>query len=300
MHRCSLLSFTSISAKCFILKVLPAELLDALKEMDGENDNKSGSQRLSSTLGPPRLFQKIRPPVDLAGLPLHRRLCFQFCKSRAVLPANTRLTKTADAFAVAGQAHAETSGVDSTEWISVKPERHFDPHRRACAHACSLPLKCPQTHMKQEDSEAVSRLSSSDGNHKGRLLLTPDNAVIKEKQQKQRGRRGHRAGCADGQHYASLPETEDGARLRERLQSLGVEDNQKQPLHRNPGRLAGHQRSRRPHFLPPINQEHSLLIPENSSPPSSWSFPDGSVKAVPVQPLSQRRKSHRKLVKNAS
>lgn len=78
--------------------------------------------------------------------------------------------------------------------------------------------------MKQEDSEVLSPLSASAGKHKGRrrrlqtLLLTSEDAVIQDKQQTQKGKRSHRVGCAVKQQYAAML-------------SLGVDDNQKQPLH---------------------------------------------------------------------
>lgn len=196
----------------------------------------------------------------------------------------------------------------------------FDTQSRAPAS--------PQAQRRQQDGQLFSHLcpparpSGRNRGRQGRLvtpLQTSEDPAIKEKQQQKRRKRSYKVDCAGKQKYAtpSLNEKDEDARLCEWLQSLGIaESHGKDPVTtNNQQRLfvsrcrgvmglreqhtaASHRRDRRPHFLPPISQPDSLLhvpflLPENSPPPSTRSFPDAPVHSLPVpllQPFSSRRK----------
>lgn len=292
-------------------------------------ERKVGISRPSSALRPPPLFRSIGPPGLSAGLPPHRRLRSLFCRSRAVLPANTHSLEASDTHTftdIQTGKHARTvlyplacNDTLSEDIQSCKVLNAFQPdlHRGAVFSSggfadTSIVLASPQVQSGQLFSPLCPSVRVS--GHRGRQgrwvtpLQTSEDPAIKDKQQQQKRRkRSFKVNCAGKQKYAvpSLTEKEEDARLCEWLQSLGIADekdsNNQQRLFvsRCRGReQESHRRDRRPHFLPPICQSDSLLhvpllLPENSPPPSPCTYPDPSTRPLPVpllQPLSSRRK----------
>ena len=305
--------------------------------MDKGTDRTAGPSRLSSTLRPPPLFRSIGPPGLLASLPPHRRLRHIFCRSRGVLPENVLPGEVLDEHTLTdlqagNHSHAEMRSLESTDTRSE--DSILDINRRAgfrsgnSTDAWPLISQCPQTQIKQQYRAVPSHLNASattNGTNIGKQtglvtqFKTSEDVANKEKQRQKRRKKSFKVDRAGKQKYVvpSLIEKEDDDRLCEWLQSLGVADgdakksvntNNRYQLfasrcssmtsHKEPDRVAGRRRDRRPHFLPPIYQEDSLLhvpllIPENTPPPSRRFYPDAPVHALLV-PLQQQVSLKRK------
>ncbi|XP_044038414.1 uncharacterized protein LOC122869447 isoform X2 [Siniperca chuatsi] len=260
-------------------------------------ERKAGISRPSSSLRPPPLFRSIGPPGPSASLPPHRRLRSMFCRSGAVLPANTHPTEASDTHTftdIQSGNHAHTSTCPLGCNDALQPEMDSDLRRRAAfrsgvfADTWSVVSACPQTQSGQQDRQLFSHLCPSAGangrnrGRQGRLvtpLQTSEAPAIKDKRQQKRRKRSYKVDCAGKQKYvvASLTDKErEGARLCEWLQSLAIADsNEKDSVttkqrrfvsrcrgvtgHGQQDTAASHRRDRRPHFLPPICQSDSLL-----------------------------------------
>lgn len=243
---------------------------------------KVGISRPSSSLPPPPLFRSIGPPgTTSASLPPHRRLRSMFCRSRAVLPANTHPTEASDT----------QTGSTVMCPLGCNDALSEDLHRRADARSANPQL--------------LSHLCASRG-RQGRSvtpLQTSEDPTMKEKRQQKRKKRSYKVDCAGKHVVPPLTEKEEDGRLCEWLQSLGIADEKEQQrlfVSRCRDTAARHRRDRRPHFLPPICQSDSLLrvpvlLPENSPPPSPCPHPpDAPIHslrlAVPrPQPPSRRK-----------
>ncbi len=294
-------------------------------------ERKAGISIPSSALRPPPLFRSIGPPGLSASLPPHRRLRSIFCRSRAVLPANTHPieaseTHTFTDIQAGNRARTIKCPLGCNDVLSEDIQSgtvlnalqsEVDSHRRAVFQA------------QRQDRQLFSHLSPSaraSGRGRGRQgrsvtpLQTSEDPAIKEKQHQRRRKRSYKVDCAGTHKYAVPPLTGKGddARLCEWLQSLGIADsserdavttNNQQRLfvsrcrgvtgHREQDTAASHRRDRRPHFLPPICQPDSLLrvpllLPENSPPPSPRTYaPYAPIHSLPV-PLLQPLSSRRK------
>lgn len=225
--------------------------------MDRSIQRKVGVSRPSSTLQPPPLFRSIGPPGLSASLPPHRRLRSIFCRSRAVLPADTHNIEASDIHTftnILTGNHARTMmcplGCNealsediqpSTVLNALEPEVDSDLHKRAVfrsgvfADTWSLVSVSAQAQSGQQDRQLFSHLcpsaraSGRNIGRQGRLvtpLQTSEDPTIKEKQQQKRRKRSYKVDCAGKQKYVvpSLTEKEEDARLCEWLQSLGIAD----------------------------------------------------------------------------
>ncbi|KAI9533394.1 hypothetical protein NQZ68_024448 [Dissostichus eleginoides] len=254
----------------------------------------------SPILRPP-LFHSVGPPELSAGLPPHRRLRSLFCRSRAVLPANTHPPEASDTHTFT-HIHTRNHGrtvvcpLGSNDALSkdgqcktnaFQPKINSVVHRgaefrsEAFADTWSLVSESPQ-------------VFSDRSRNRGRWvtpLQTSEDPAIKDKQR--RRKRSFKVDCA-GKYVLppSLTQKEEDARLCEWLQSLGIAgDNQQKSRFRGGVREqeTSFRRDRRPHFLPPLMQSDSLLhvpffLPENSPPPSPFTHPD-----PPKHPRSMRK-----------
>lgn len=274
---------------------------------------KDGISGSSSSPQPPPLFRSIGPPGLSASLPPHRRLRSIFCRSRAVLPANTHPIEASDTQAFTDIQTGNHAGT------VISPLSRNDMFSKDIRPWTLLNALQPEV-----DRQLFSHLCPSaqpSGRNRGRQgrmvtpLQTSEFPAIKEKQQQKRRKRSYKVNCTGQQKVASLTEKEEDARLCEWLQSLGIADSREKdsaattnlvasrccgvvPGHPQQETAADHRRDRRPYFLPPIHQLDSLLhVPpmllENSPPPSPCSSLDAPIHvlAVPLlQPLSSKRK----------
>ncbi|CAB1433372.1 unnamed protein product [Pleuronectes platessa] len=249
------------------------------------------------------------------GVPPHRRLRSLFCRSTAVLPANTHNSAASEVHTftdilTSNRAPAATLCPRGSEDLQSSTALD-DPQRRADRSG---------TWSGKQDRQLLSHIwppAGVSGRSVGRQgrsvtpLQTSQDPAIKEKQHQKRRKRSYRVkvDCAGTRAAASLTETD--ARLSERLQSLDLTDDREKDSNQQLwsgcsgvtglGRTdpaASHRTDRRPHFLPPIRQSDSLLhvallLPENSPPPSPCTFPEAPVLSLPVPPLrpiTSRRK----------
>lgn len=239
-----------------VVDVRAGSIWTLLNRMHKSIESKVGTGRpSSSSLRPPPLFRSIGPPGSSASLPPHRRLRSLFCRSRAVLPADTRPTEVSDTCIftnIQADSHARTimcplGCTDAlSEDVTVLNELQHgvdsDLHRRAVfrsglfagtrtAAQGSLQVQCGQ-----QDRQLFSHIfpsAQSNGRNRGRQgrLVTPlqtseDPAAIKEKQQQKRRKRSYKVDCTGKQKYVvpSHTEREEDAKLSEWLQSLGIAD----------------------------------------------------------------------------
>lgn len=226
--------------------------------MDKRAQGKFEVLRPSSSLRPPPLFRSIGPPGLSASLPPHRRLRSIFCRSRAVLPANTHTIEASDTHTFTdiqkgdharvimcplGCSDVLSESIQSSMVLNaLQPEADSFLHRRAefksggFADPRSLLSASRQAQSKQQDRQLFSHLCPSErgtGRNRGRQgrsvtpLQTSEDAVIKERQQQKRRRRRYKVECAGKQKYLvpSLSEKEEDVKLCEWLQSLGIADN---------------------------------------------------------------------------
>lgn len=230
--------------------------MNVLNRMDKSIDGKARISRPSSSLHPPPLFRRIGPPGLSASLPPHRRLRSLFCRSRAVLPANTHHTEASEThnftdIQTGNHAHTSICPLGCNDVLSediqsntvlktLQPEVDSDLHRRAMFRSVVFTdtwsiSASPQEKSGQQDRWLFSHLCPSAGandrnrGRQGRLvtpLQTSEDPAMKEKQQQKRGKRSYKVDCAGTQKYVvpSLTEKEGDARLCEWLQSLGIAD----------------------------------------------------------------------------
>ncbi|KAK5856736.1 hypothetical protein PBY51_008312 [Eleginops maclovinus] len=259
--------------------------------------------RPSPILHPP----PVLPPEGSACLPPHRRLRSLFCRSRAVLPANTHPTEASDTQtftdirtrshrAVVGplgcrDAHSEDI---QSRTDAFQPKTGSVLHRgagfgsQAFADTWSLVSESPQMHLLSDRSRNRGRWVTP--------LQTSEGPAIKDKQR--RRQRSLKVDCSGKYVLPSLKQKEEDVRLGEWLQSLGIAGDSVTSNNQQKSRFRGvtkeqepsYRRDRRPHFLPPLLQSDSLLhvpffLPENSPPPSPFTHRD-----PPMHPLSMRRR----------
>ncbi|KAI4799371.1 hypothetical protein KUCAC02_016969 [Chaenocephalus aceratus] len=242
----------------------------------------------------PPLFRSVGPPELSAGLPPHRRLRSLFCRSRAVLPANTHtFTDTHDTRnhgrtavcplgsndALSKDVRCETDAFQP-KGHSVVLHRGAEFRSEAFADTWSLVSESPRVHAISDRGRWVTP-----------PLQTSEDPAIRDKQR--RRKRSFKVDCA-GKYVLppSLTPREEDARLCEWLQSLGIAGENQQKSRFRGGvqeQETRFRRDRRPHFLPPLVQSDSLLrvpffLPENSPPPSPFTHPD-----PPLHPRSMRR-----------
>lgn len=282
-------------------------------------------QRKVSTLRPPPLFRSIGPSGLSASLPPHRRLRSIFCRSRAVQPANTHSFEASDSHTftdIQGDNHARAvmCPLDQRELISedIQPSSADSDVLRRTLFGSTVSAN-PQAQIRLHNRPLFSHLcpsaraSEKTRGREGRLvtsLQTSDDPPVKDKQQRKRRKRSYKVDCAGKYVVPTVTETEEDARLCEWLRSLDVGEsdeknttttNNRQRLFasrcRGADTVVSHSRDRRPHFLPPICQSNlclhvPLMIPENSPPPSPYTYPDAPIHSltVPSQLLSSRRK----------
>lgn len=224
-------------------------------------ERKVGIPSPSPVLRPPPLFRSIGPPGLSASLPPHRRLRSIFCRSRAVLPANTHPIEASDTHTftdIQTGHHARTDicplGCNdalsediqsSTVLNALQPDS--DLHKGAVfrsggfANTWSIVSASTQVQDRQLFSHLCpsARANGSNRGRQGRWvtpLQTSEDPAIKEKQQQKRRKRRFKVDCAGKQKYVvpSLTEREEDARLCEWLQSLGIVDsNEKDSINAN-------------------------------------------------------------------
>ena len=225
-----------------------------LNRMHKSIESKVGTGRPSpSSLRPPPLFRSIGPPGSSAGLPPHRRLRSLFCRSRAVLPADTHPTELSDTRIftnIQTDSHArrimcplgftDALSEDITVLNELQHGVDSDLQGRAVFRSglfAGTAQESLQVQYGQQGRQLFSHIcpsARSSGRSRGRQgrLVTPlqtseDPAAFKEKQRQKRRKRSYRVDCAGQQKYVvplpSLTERED-AKLCEWLQSLGIAD----------------------------------------------------------------------------
>ncbi|KAL7378106.1 hypothetical protein ABVT39_008494 [Epinephelus coioides] len=214
-------------------------------------ERKVGISRPSSVLRPPPLFRSIGPPGLSANLPPHRRLRSIFCRSRAVLPANTHPTEASGTHTfndIQTGHHARTlvcplgcndalsEDIQSgTVLDAFQPEVDSDLQRGAVFRPGGFPATWLASPRVQQDRQLFSYLCPSAGaggkdrGKQGRWvtpLQTSEDPAIKDKQRQKRRKRSFKVDCAGKHKYVvpSLTEKEEDARLCEWLQSLGIAD----------------------------------------------------------------------------
>lgn len=277
-------------------------------------------QRKVSSLRPPPLFRRIGPSGLSASLPPHRRLRSIFCRSRAVQPANTHAFEPSDTHNFTDRqtdnhAHTIMCPHGCHDLISEDIQSSTadsDLHRKAVFG--SKVSANPPEQIRQHDRQLLSHLCSAErarGRNTGRggRLVTPlqtsEVPAIKDKQQQKRAKRSYKVDCAGKYVVPAVTEKEEDARFCEWVQSLGIGGRDDKNItttnsqhrlfasrYRGADTVVNHRRDRRPHFLPPVGQSDPLLhvplvLPENSPPPSPFTYPDIPDKTLPVPPLQQ-------------
>ena len=280
--------------------------------MDKNLQRKAAASTPSSPLRPPPLLPSMGRPG--LGVPPHRRLRSLFCRSTAVLPADTHNSEASEVHTFTdilthNRAPAATQCPPGSEDLQSR-RALSDPQRTAVFGSGS----------GKQDRQLFSHIcppAGVSGRSVGRPgrsvtpLQTSQDPVIKEKQHQKRRRRSYRVKVDCAGTHAAAPLTERDARLSDWLQSLELADDKETDSNyqlssgcsggtglRLMDTAASHRRDRRPHFLPPIRQSDSLLqvpllLPENSPPPSPCAFPEAPVLSLPVPPLrpiTSRRK----------
>lgn len=213
--------------------------------MDNSVQRTVGASRPPPVLRPPPLFRSIGPPGLPAGVPPHRRLRSMFCRSRAVLPANTHVVGDSDVRTftdILTGNHAPTImcplGCNDalsedirrgTMSAALEPAVDSDLQSGAAVFRSGFfaDRVSPRAHNVRQDRQLFSHVCpSARVNVRQGSGVTPlqtsEEPAIKERQHQKRRKRSYRVDCTGEGAVPSLTEKEEDTRLCEWLQSLGI------------------------------------------------------------------------------